>query len=84
MKPKPILSLIAALFFLTACTKEKQILPSCQAVTMRYTDNGDTIIHWCKVCDQELEYYRGMPKYQAICNTGRVQEIVIGDDKCKK
>jgi len=73
---------ILLITILNSCTKE-EIKPISQAVTLRYTDNGDTISHWCVVTGEDLERFRSYPRYDTFC-TGRVQEIIIGDDHCFK
>lgn len=82
---KIILSLILALFFLASCTKEKQLPPPYEAVTFVFLETRDTIIHWHRVEGAELERFRAMPRYSVVswCDN-RIQELIIGIDKCKK
>ena len=82
---KPILSLFLALFILAGCTKENQLLPPYEAVTFVFRDSKDTIIHWHRVEGEDLARFRAMPRYSVVswCDN-RIQELIIGTDKCKK
>lgn len=73
------------------CSKEKIIengtvkVYDCMAITYVLKENGDTIIHWHKVCDGELYRFMSYPKESVIdpnCDS-RIQVLIISPDKCK-
>lgn len=77
------MAILAGLF---SCTKEAigQPAPQCEAVTYVFKASGDTIIHWHKVCGEDLTRFRTMPKESVICPTdSRIQVLIIGKDNCK-
>ena len=75
--------IIAAAVMLAACTKS-EIRPACLSVTQKFLATGDTVIHWHKVCNQELEKWQQFPKLSQICDTDpRVIETIVEPDKCK-
>lgn len=68
----------------TGCKKEGISAPPCQSVTYIFKSNGDTIIHWHKVCFEELEKFKQSPKESEIipgCDS-RIQVLIIQPDKC--
>lgn len=91
MSQKTILKILAGITIMAllagSCTKEAmgQPVPGCQAVTYVFKATGDTIIHWHRVCDQELIRFRSYPKESEVlpgCD-GRIQILIIGKDNCK-
>lgn len=94
MSQKTILKILA---FITAmalmagllgsCTKEAigQPVPQCEAVTYIFKSTGDTIIHWHKVCGEDLTRFKSYPKESEVlpgCDS-RIQVLIIGKDNCK-
>lgn len=70
---------------LTACSKEVQEqVPECQAVTQRFKDTGELIIHWHNVCGEDLVRFRNYPKESPVawCDN-RIMILSIGKDTCK-
>jgi hypothetical protein len=70
------------------CQKEGDSLPPppCESVTFIFKNTGDTIIHWHKVCYEELERFKSYPKESEVipgCDS-RIQILIIQPDKCKK
>lgn len=77
---KIVISLFLALFILAGCSKDGgQLAPPdpCKAVTFVFTDNRDTIIHWHKVCGEELERMKSYPEFSIEPCTKRIQQIVF-------
>lgn len=80
--------LLVIIISIFACSKHVVSDPveECQAITLKFKDTNEIIIHWCSVCDTEdhkdLTRFRSYPKESPIAWCDSRIQVIVFDKVC--